>query len=138
MDEYLRLGHMEPVLEEFEPQKVCYIPHHGVYKEASSTTKLRIVFNAARKCNLFPSLNEHIHAGPKLQNDLSGLILKWRFYQVAFIADIEKCYRQIKVDDEDCDMQRIFWSDSNDNPVPFRLLTVTYGLNCSPYLTIKV
>ncbi|XP_036343160.1 uncharacterized protein LOC118752381 [Rhagoletis pomonella] len=42
------------------------------------------------------------------------------------------------VDREDADMQRIVWKDSENNMCIYRLLTVTYGLNCSPYLTIKV
>ncbi|XP_054737959.1 uncharacterized protein LOC129244364 [Anastrepha obliqua] len=35
-------------------------------------------------------------------------------------------------------MQRIVWRDEQGKPAIYRLLTVTYGLNCSPYLTIKV
>ncbi|XP_017471090.1 PREDICTED: uncharacterized protein LOC108362572 [Rhagoletis zephyria] len=123
---------------DFEPQPVCYIPHHGVYKGSSSTTKLRTVFNASRKMKCGRSLNDCLLVGPKLQNDLSAIILNWRWHKIAFTADIEKCFRQILVDHKDADMQRIFWKDEHGQPCLYRLLTVTYGLNCSPYLTIKV
>ena len=59
-------------------------------------------------------------------------MLKWRLYKIGFVADIEKCFRQIKVHPTDCDLQR---ADHSSHAKPFRLLT---GLNCSPYLTIKV
>ncbi|XP_036343161.1 uncharacterized protein LOC118752382 [Rhagoletis pomonella] len=76
LSEYLRLGHMEPVYEETEPSNVCYIPHHAVYKESSSTTKLRTVFNASRRTRSGVSLNDCLLVGPKLQNDLSSIILR--------------------------------------------------------------
>jgi len=45
--EYLELGHMEPVSEKVSPvYEPVYIPHHAMIKESSSTTKLRVVFNA--------------------------------------------------------------------------------------------
>ncbi|XP_036320887.1 uncharacterized protein LOC118735311 [Rhagoletis pomonella] len=52
MSEYLQLGYMQPVCEDFEPQPVCYIPHHGVYKGSSSTTKLRTVLTHHVKRNV--------------------------------------------------------------------------------------
>ena len=138
MNEYLRLGHMKPVIEDVGTPNVCYIPHHAVYKESSSTTKIRIVFNDARKISYMPSLNECLHTGPKLENNLTALLLKWRLYKIGFVTDIEKCFRHIKVHPTDCELQRIFWADQYGHAKSFRLLTVTYGLNCSPYLTIKV
>ncbi|XP_036347205.1 uncharacterized protein LOC118756555, partial [Rhagoletis pomonella] len=138
MTEYLALGHMEKVIENEEPRTVCYIPHHGVYKESSSTTKLRTVFNASRKTLENISLNDCLHVGPKLQSDLSQIIIRWRLHRIGFMADIEKCYRQILVSRDDADMQRIIWRGTEGEPAAYRLLTVTYGLNCSRYLAIKV
>ena len=50
MNDTLSLGHMEkvPTTELNVPSsKVYYIPHHGVFKEGSTTTKLRIVLDAS-------------------------------------------------------------------------------------------
>ncbi|XP_071036456.1 uncharacterized protein [Parasteatoda tepidariorum] len=50
MLEYLQLGHMELVpLDEIDKEKSFYLPHHFVIKEDSSTTKLRVVFDASAK-----------------------------------------------------------------------------------------
>lgn len=45
LDEYEKLGHMEP-LKEVEPEnegKAYYLPHHAVIKECSTLTKLRVL-----------------------------------------------------------------------------------------------
>ncbi|XP_035227769.1 uncharacterized protein LOC118199973 [Stegodyphus dumicola] len=46
MKEYLDLGHMEPVRSSESPSQAYYMPHHAVIKESSSTSKIRVVFNA--------------------------------------------------------------------------------------------
>jgi len=43
MDEYLKLGHMS-ALPDIESIKINYFPHHAVFKEASTSTKLKVVF----------------------------------------------------------------------------------------------
>ena len=52
MAEYAEMGHSERVPEE-EMQKLpyecCYLPMHGVVREASETTRLWIVFDASAK-----------------------------------------------------------------------------------------
>ncbi|KAH9645553.1 hypothetical protein HF086_005202 [Spodoptera exigua] len=47
--EYLELQHMKPAGQITSNQLECYLPHHGVLREQSTTTKLRVVFNAAQK-----------------------------------------------------------------------------------------
>jgi len=68
-----------------------YFSHHAVLKPESTSTKLRVVFNAS-------SLNDIPHAGPVLQSVLTIQILKWRYFRYVYSADIEKMYRQIWVD----------------------------------------
>ena len=46
-----------------------YTPHHGIVKETSSTTKLRVVFNGSEKSSNGVSLNDIMMAGPKVQDD---------------------------------------------------------------------
>lgn len=48
-------------------------------------------------------------------------------------------YRQIRaVAREDTDYQRIVWRENNEQPIKeFRLLTVTIGTSCAPYLAVK-
>ena len=49
-----------------------------------------------------------------------------------------KMFRQIRVEREDQDYQRILWAPSlREAPVEYRLTTVTYGAACAPYLAIR-
>lgn len=139
MLEYERLGHMELVPESsrLKPPNY-YMPHHAVIRDSSTTTKLRVVFNASQKTTSGTSLNETLHIGPRLQRDLPAVLLRWRTHEIVFAADITKMYRQIRIHSDDADWQRIVWrSDPNDDIKDDRLLTVTYGTASAPYLALK-
>ncbi|XP_054706658.1 uncharacterized protein LOC129216470 [Uloborus diversus] len=139
MQEYIALNHMELVPEnEKLNSKSFYMPHHGVIREQSTTTKLRVVFDASAKSSENISLNDILHKGPKLQLDLSFVLMNFRTHSIALTADIEKMFRMITVSKEDCDFQRIIWrTDSTSEIKDYRLLTVTYGTACAPYLAVK-
>ncbi|XP_071577170.1 uncharacterized protein [Temnothorax nylanderi] len=111
MREYEDLGHMEAVAPSDEnlPRGACYLPHHGVLKEASTTTKLRVVFNGSQRTSSGESLNDHLFAGANLLPALADVLLRWRRHRYVMITDIEKMYRQISVHPEDRDHQRILW-----------------------------
>lgn len=140
MQEYLHLNHMEAIPKsELESSKNCfYLPHHAVIKEDSSTTKLRVVFDASATASSGHSLNDVLEIGPKLQPDLLKILLKFRSYSVALTGDIEKMYRQILINPKHTDFQRIFWRFNSYEPIStYRLLTVTYGTSCAPFLAIR-
>ena len=76
-----------------------------------------------------------MYAGPKLQNDISIIITRWRMHKIVFCADIKMMYRQFRVRPDHVNFQRIVWSRSSRQPIKhYALLTVTYGTNCAPYL----
>ncbi|XP_036341119.1 uncharacterized protein LOC118750508, partial [Rhagoletis pomonella] len=53
-------------------------------------------------------------------------------------GDIEKMYRQIMVHDNHTKFQRIvFRTDTNEPISLYELKTVTFGVNCAPYLAIR-
>jgi len=136
MKEYESLGHMQLATNLRGDLSPVYLPHHGVLHESSSTTKLRVVFNGSSRTNTGVSLNDCLHAGPKLQQDLDAVLLRWRKHSFVFAADIEKMYRQILIHLDDRDNQRILWS-ATGAPQKFQLCTVTYGLTCAPYLALR-
>lgn len=141
MREYENLGHMAQIKIDKvgHDSNHYYIPHHSVRRESSSTTKLRVVFNAASKTSTGSSLNDQLLIGPKLQNDLPTIILKWRQHRYVYTSDIAKMYRQIWVDPRDLDFQRILWRPSPNDPIAdYQLLTVTYGTASAPYLALRV
>ncbi|XP_043264236.1 uncharacterized protein LOC122404367 [Colletes gigas] len=134
--EYESLGHMtrlEPI-----DQNRLYIPHRAVVRTEIATTKLRVVFNATSRTVGGRSLNDVLHVGPKLQNDITSVLTRWRLYEYVLVADIEKMFRQILVAPQDRRFQCIVWRASNDEKLKaFELNTVTYGTACAPYLAMR-
>ncbi|XP_055623657.1 uncharacterized protein LOC129767065 [Toxorhynchites rutilus septentrionalis] len=49
MREYSALGHMRLVKTDATTSKTFYLPHHPVFKEASTTTKMRVVFDGSAR-----------------------------------------------------------------------------------------
>ncbi|XP_075162763.1 uncharacterized protein LOC142235394 [Haematobia irritans] len=136
--EYESLGHMVKVDEPSGQGTNFYLPHHAVVKPERTSTKLRVVFNASCPTSSGMSLNDILYPGPVLQNDLVLLIIRWRFYRYVFNGDIEKMYRQILVDDRHTRFQRIiFRTDQKFSVQDFELKTVTFGINCAPFLAIR-
>jgi hypothetical protein len=138
IEEYKSLNHMElvPASEENMVDKF-YLPHHGVERE-SVTTSLRVVFDASAKDSNGKSLNDFLEIGPKLLPDLFKVLIKFRTYKIALSADIEKMFRQILVNPNHANYQRILWRFDETKPIStYRLLTVTYGTGCAPWLAIR-
>ncbi|UYV80746.1 hypothetical protein LAZ67_19001587 [Cordylochernes scorpioides] len=77
--------------------------------------------------------------GPKIQQDLFHIILRFRIHPVAINADIAKMYRQIRISQEDSEFQIIVWrNDPHDKIKDYRLETVTYGTSCAPFLATRI
>ncbi|XP_015124137.1 uncharacterized protein LOC107046130 [Diachasma alloeum] len=138
INEYEALGHMKRVLEASEPSPVFYLPHHGVLREDSITTKLRVVFNGSSKTSSGVSLNEILHSGGKLQVEGSDVLIWLRTHRWVVGRDIVKMFRQINVNEKDWDLQRILWKDEDNNLITYQLTTVTYGQTCAPWLALRV
>ena len=140
LEEYLLLEHMEKVPEkERNNSKGIYLPHFAIIREDKDTTQVRIVFDASCKGENGVSLNNLLMIGPTLQPTLRHILMKWRTYPICLSADIVKMYRQIKVDERDVDFQRILWKETTDSKNhEYRLLRVTFGTACAPYLAVKV
>lgn len=138
MKEYQNMGHMSLVPNPNLCEPHYYIPHHCVLKPNSSTTKLRVVFDASCATTSQLSLNDLLFVGPKLQSDLYLLLLKFRLFRYAITADVTKMYRQVLIDPNYRKYQYIFWRDSPDADVQtFQLNTVTYGTAAAPYLAVR-
>lgn len=136
MREYIEMGHMVEC-EDGEIINGYYLPHHAVFKD-STTTKLRVVFDASRKTSTGLSLNDCMMVGPKVQDDLFDIMLRFRLRKIAFTADIAKMYRQILIKDEQQNYQRILWRESrSENIKEYRLKTVTYGTCTAPYMAVQ-
>lgn len=136
IDEYINMGHMKKCVT--RTKSSCILPHHGVIKNDSITTKLRVVFNGSSKTTSGFSLNDLMECGPKLQQDILSLLLRWRIYKIAFTADCEKMYRMVLIQEDQQHLQKIVWRDQPTRPLEeYQLCTVTYGTKAAPYLAMR-
>ena len=67
------------------------MPYQLVVREDRVRTKLRIAYNAPLKLHQ-KSLNESLENIPTKHTDLFSVLLQFRAYKVALIADIEKAF----------------------------------------------
>ena len=89
--EFIDLGHLEKVPEkELETKSCYYLPHHCVLKSDSTTTKLRVVFDASAKTTSGISLNECLMVGPKLQDDIFDILIRFRCFKIGMSAYVAK------------------------------------------------
>ncbi|XP_035920072.1 uncharacterized protein LOC118517729 [Anopheles stephensi] len=139
MQEYEELGHMRKLTEPVDDSVPhCYIPHHAVVKESSTSTKVRVVFDASCKTSSGYSLNDTLLVGPIVQEDLLTIILRFRSYAIALVADVEKMYRQILHNIIDRNLLRIRYRKSPLDPIStYELNTVTYGTASAPFLATR-
>ncbi|GFU95612.1 retrovirus-related Pol polyprotein from transposon 17.6 [Trichonephila clavipes] len=83
-------------------------------------------------------LDDVLMSGPKANEDLICILLRFCFHDIAVAADIKMMNRQVNIHPEDWDFQRIFSRDSPEKEIQaFRLNTVTYGTTSAPYLATR-
>ena len=137
--EFLDLGHTIP--ESGIPiatSKTFYLPHHCVLKESSTTTKLRVVFDASAKTTSGVSLNDNFMLGLKIQRDRFGILIRFRFHKVALSADNAKMYRQVLLDKEDKDFHRLLWRETPSSTLEqYRMIRNTYGVTSAGFHAIR-
>lgn len=138
--EYEDMGHCKIVDESKDApgSKSYYLPHHAVLRPSSTSTKLRVVFDASAKSSSGVSLNELLMVGPTVQDSLFAILLRFRRFPFVFSADLSKMYRQIRMDQNCINYQRIFWREKSTDPLKvFGLNTVTYGTASAPFLATR-
>ena len=117
--------------------QVHYFPHHAVIRTDKSMTKLRIVYDASAKTDGTPSLNKCLHVGPKFNQKLLDILIRFQAHRIAVTADIEKALLMVSVE-KDCDALRFLWvRNIHENPPkirPLRFTRVVFGVSLSPFL----
>ena len=108
--------------------KKFYLPHHLVLTPNKATTKIRIVYNASSKAgSSMNSLNECLNRGPVILPHLCGLLIRFRIYPVVVLADIEKAFLQVAIQEPEQDMTRFLWlKDSTNLDVTNNLITYRF------------
>lgn len=134
--EYAKLGHMSRITSYDSPH--YFMPHHGVLREQSTTTRLRVVFDASAATSNGTSLNDLQLLGEPLQGDLIAILMRFREHKYVACADVEKMYRQVLIDPDQRSLQLILWRDNPSDEIGiFQLNTVTYGTVSAAFLSCK-
>ena len=115
-----------------------YMPMHGVEKQSSTTTKLRVVFDASCKTTSGASLNDTLAVGPLLHPSLEEILIRFRSYRVALNGDISKMYREILLDPLDQQYHRFLWRSKPGGEIrDYCMRRVTFGVASSPYVAVR-
>lgn len=144
-DEVFAEMESEGIVEEVPPGEVessfptFYLPHRPVVRESSTSTKVRPVFDASAKGPNNISLNDCLEVGPNLVPKLVDILIRFRRWPIAVVADIKKAFLQIACRKEDQDVHRFLLEGENGLRI-MRILRVPFGNKSSPFLlnaTIK-
>ena len=90
---------------------LCYhFQNHCAFKD-SMKTKFRVGFNASSESPNANSLNDCLLLGPRLQDDVFDILIRFRRDYIALSADVVKMSRQVALEEADWDSHRILWRD---------------------------
>lgn len=139
IQEYIDLGHMSENRSVHKHNTVQnYLPHHGVLRETSLTTKLRVVFDASAVTTSGLSFNDIQRVGPIVQNDLISILTRFRQHKYVVTSDVEKMFRMVSINRSQHNLQQILWRfDPTQEIKSYNLLTATYGTASAPWLTTR-
>ena len=110
-EDYLSKGYMKKLEDEDIAPAVedgWFLPHFPVVKNDRSTTKVRVVYDAAAMFR-GRSLNSELYAGPSICNDLIEVLLGFRRHPVALTGDVKEMFLQVKLPAEDQKYHRVLW-----------------------------
>ena len=136
LQDQLRRGFIEEVIND-DCNVGHYLPHRSVSKD-SPTTPIRIVYDCSCRAGNGPSLNDCLETGPRLQNDLPSILLRFRLHNYALVTDIEKAFLNVGLHESDRQFTKFLWiSDVNNADSAFKVFqfrVVLFGAVCSPFI----
>eukprot|EP00117_Sycon_ciliatum_P016997 scpid5959/ scgid16188/ len=133
---YQRNGYIRELAKEELGQEVCwYLSHFPIVRPQKTTTKVRIVFDAAASCHGL-SLNDAIYPGPKLQRELFDVLTRFRQKPIAVGCDVTEMYLQVSVAPADRKYLRFVWRDLDPaKPLRhFEFNRLVFGVNAAPFI----
>ena len=129
IEKYIEKGYLRKVeKKEVQPDSKWYLPHFPIVDLNRETTKVRIVYDAAAKHHGL-CINDFIHRGPKLQNDLFDILLRFRKHEIAVNCDISEMYLQVRLCESDRKYHRMLWDNSE-----YEFNRLLFGIITSPFL----
>ncbi|XP_033105146.1 uncharacterized protein LOC117107553 [Anneissia japonica] len=133
MDGVINKGHAEVAPPLKNDEECWFLPLFGVY-DPKKKDKIRGVFDSsATFCGL--SLNKVLLKGPDFNNDLVGVLMRFRKQAVAVSADVESMFYCFEVAEKHRNFLRFFWYADNDYDKPlieYRMRKHVFGNSPSP------
>ena len=131
-------GFLELVpLDELNKKEAYYIPLFPVWRDDSDTHAIRIVADCRAKFNN-KCLNDGILKGPNFLNDLADVLLRFRHFPIALVADISKMFYRIGLLMRDRDYHRVLYRDSpNEEIRVYRYAVHCFGNAGSPAVALN-
>ncbi len=115
------------------------MPMHVVIKDSSTTTKLRVVFDASAATSTGVSLNNTLLLpGPTNYPHLTHILTRFRLPKVGLSADVSKMFREVALHRDDRDLHRFLMEDDSGVIRDWRMTRLTFGVTCSPFLAVQV
>ena len=91
--------------------KTWYVPHQGVLNHNKG--KISVVFDYSSQYR-GTSINKNLFSGPDLTNQLDGVLIRFRVGPVAFVANIQAMFYQVKVPEKQRSFLRFLrWNEGN-------------------------
>ena len=116
--------------------EVYYLPMHTVYKEESTTSKLRVVFDASAKSDSRTSLFDHLLVGPTAHPPLIDVLPRFRQHKVALTTDVSLMYRAIRLPNNQKDLHCFLWrEDPEEEIMEYRMTRLTFRVGASSFAT---
>ncbi len=142
-EEYL--GNMKGWKEEGQVEKVdtttpdrdpaFYLAHFAVVNLAKLSSSVRPVMDGKARGPSGKGLNDFLHKGPKLINELNLVFLRFRHKSITLGADVRKMFYQIGLDEQDRDYHRFLWPEDGGTQV-YRWKVHPFGSAASPCIAI--
>ncbi len=115
--------------------KANYLPHFAVVNQNKLSSSVRPVMDGKARGATGVALNDCLHKGPKLINELNLVFLRFRHKSITIGADVRKMFYQIRLAPEDRDWHRFLWPGPEE-PRIFRWKVHPFGSAASPCIAM--
>ena len=139
LDEWIELGIAEEVTKDTpEPEegREFYLPHFPVVRQEAVSTKIRVVMDG--KCRFRgKGLNDAVHAGPNLLNNLLQVLTRARKNIYLATSDVSKMFLRIKMPLRDRSAHRFLWRrEKGEKIIPHHFIGHVFGNKGSPCVAL--
>ncbi|OTF83194.1 hypothetical protein BLA29_001917 [Euroglyphus maynei] len=113
-----------------------FIPHHAVIRPESSSSPIRIVFNASFGHD--SSLNNLLWKGSVIGLDVFPHLIRIRLFKFLCTADLKKAFLQISIFPDHRKYLRLLWKELDNRIRKFEMTVLPFGVISSPAILTQV